>query len=46
MSCRSKRARNVQSLSAITAALQYEDSNEDGTGDNMKSADISIKGKL
>ena len=38
MSRRSKRARTVQSLSSITAALQYEDSNDEATGD------LSIKG--
>jgi hypothetical protein len=43
--CRSKRARATQSLSAITAALQYEDSME-GMADYSKSdRDSSIKGQ-
>lgn len=32
-------------MSSITAALQYEDSN-DGSGDISKSSDISFKGKI
>ncbi|XP_046634801.1 protein polybromo-1-like isoform X2 [Daphnia pulicaria] len=41
----SKRARATQSLSAITAALQYDDSNDE-MGEVSKSSDLSFKDEI